>query len=406
VPAELDELVLWATAREPQERPKDARVMLDQLMETQSLLATALPTATSAVQRTMVLPTAMAAASSDGATMVLNPATATTTAPAPSVTSNTSELASEAKKRRGRGWWLFVFVLLLAGLAGGTGWFFNAGPGSQNAIPNVSELSFGDASALLTEEGFTVNPTPGSINHPTIAPELTVGTDPAIGEVIDKGASITVLLSAGPEQLPVPQLAGLAEDAAVQAITDNRFTVSTEEPIRQFDAAIAAGTVISALDEAGNDLPVGATYSDQRPIRLIVSAGAIPDVFGDSVDDATQTLADAGLNASPGAEEYNEEVAEGNVIGIDTSGLDRGVVRQGDPVLLTLSRGPAPVTIPVLQDETRDSAIEILEGLGLKASYNPMFSLFGESTVTGTSPEPGTSVAKGSTVNLFLQLFG
>ena len=35
-PAELDELVLWATARDPEERPRDARVMLDQLRDTES----------------------------------------------------------------------------------------------------------------------------------------------------------------------------------------------------------------------------------------------------------------------------------------------------------------------------------------------------------------------------------
>ena len=405
VPAELDELVLWATARNPEERPKDARVMLDQLLETQSLLATALPTGATTPQRTMVLPTAMAAAPSNSATVVLNPAAAAPTAVAP-VSSNTSELESESKKRRGRGWWLFVLVLLLAGLAGGTGWYFNAGPGSQNSIPDVTQLSFEDASARLVADGFTVNPTPGTVFHPTISPDLTVGTDPATGEIIDKGDTVTVLLSSGPEQLPAPTLAGLTEDAAAQAIVDNRFTVSSEEPIRQFDSEIAEGTVLAALDETGNDLPPGTLYSDQRAIRLVVSAGALPDVFNLSVDDATNTLADVGLNASPGAEEYHEEVAEGNVISIDTSGNPGDVVRQNDSVLLTLSRGPAPVTIPVLEDETRDSAIAILEGLGLKASYNPMFSLFGESTVTGTNPEPGTSVPKGSTVNLFLQLFG
>src|SRR5690606_17133026 len=33
VPAELDELVLWATARDPEERPRDAREMLERLRE-------------------------------------------------------------------------------------------------------------------------------------------------------------------------------------------------------------------------------------------------------------------------------------------------------------------------------------------------------------------------------------
>src|SRR6187402_3485600 len=59
VPVELDELVLWATAREPDQRPKDARVMLDQLFETHSALMTSNPaTASTASQRTMVLPSA------------------------------------------------------------------------------------------------------------------------------------------------------------------------------------------------------------------------------------------------------------------------------------------------------------------------------------------------------------
>src|SRR6195952_1605360 len=58
VPAELDELVLWATARDPEHRPRDARAMLDQLHETESLLRTALPTGSTATQRTMLLPAA------------------------------------------------------------------------------------------------------------------------------------------------------------------------------------------------------------------------------------------------------------------------------------------------------------------------------------------------------------
>ena len=43
VPAELDELVLWATARDPEHRPRDARTMLDQLHDTEALIKTALP---------------------------------------------------------------------------------------------------------------------------------------------------------------------------------------------------------------------------------------------------------------------------------------------------------------------------------------------------------------------------
>jgi beta-lactam-binding protein with PASTA domain len=139
---------------------------------------------------------------------------------------------------------------------------------------------------------------------------------------------------------------------------------------------------------------------------LIVSAGALPDVAGQSVDQATTTLADLQVTATAGAEQYHEEIPEGDVIGIDTSTNTDGIVREGGSVLLTISRGPAPVVIPNVADETRDDAVAILEELGLNVKYNPLFTPFPDSTVTGTDPVTGSSVPRGTTVNLYLQLFG
>src|ERR1700712_3658405 len=54
VPVALDELVLWSTAREPDQRPRDARAMLNEVLQIQSgqiAATTAFPAAT---QRTMV----------------------------------------------------------------------------------------------------------------------------------------------------------------------------------------------------------------------------------------------------------------------------------------------------------------------------------------------------------------
>jgi beta-lactam-binding protein with PASTA domain len=408
VPSELDDLVLWATAKEPDDRPTNARVMLDQLMATQSLLATAAATHTTAAQRTMVLPTAMPQAPQaqpDNETVVLRPAAAPRAQPA-EPSSSTSELATTATKRRSRGWWLFLVVLMLAGVAGGTGWYFGSGPGSQATVPDLSGLSVETATADLIEEGFVVSPTPGNAFHPSIEPGLVVATTPATGDVVDKGGEVTLLVSQGPEQLPVPTLAGLSEADALAQITAARFTVSGDAPIRQFDGGVPAGIVLSALDQAGADLPAGATYSDQRPIRLIVSAGPLPDVAGQPVDDATSTLEDLQITATSGAEQYHEEIPAGDVIGIDTSTNTNGIVREGGSVLLIISRGPAPVVIPDVSGESRDDAIAILDGVGLNAKYNPLFTLIPESTVTGTDPVTGSSVPRGTTVNLYLQLFG
>jgi beta-lactam-binding protein with PASTA domain len=405
VPSELDDLVLWATAKEPDNRPTNARVMLDQLMATQSILATAATSHSTSAQRTMVLPTAVAQPQADNETVVLRPAAGPR--PEPSETSSsTSELATTAKKRRTRGRWLFLVVLMLAALAGGTGWYFGSGPGSQITVPDLAGLSVDNATANLTAEGFVVSPTPGTVFHPSIEPGLIVGTTPATGDIVDKGGEVTLLVSQGPEQLPVPTLAGLNEDTALTEIVNARFTVSADPPIRQFDGGVPAGTVLGALDQAGADLPAGAVYSDQRPIRLIVSAGPLPDVAGQSVEDATDALAELQITATSGAEQYHEEIPAGDVLGIDTSTNTNGIVREGSSVLLIISRGPAPVVIPDVSGESRDDAIAILDELGLNVKYNPLFSLIPESTVTGTDPVTGSSVPKGTTVNLYLQLFG
>jgi serine/threonine protein kinase len=166
VPSELDDLVLWSTAKEPDDRPKDARVMLDQLMATQSLLATAAAPSATATQRTMVLPTAMAQPQAENDTVVLRPAAGTREKPVDRA-SSTADLSATAKKRRTRGRWLFVVVLLLAALAGGTGWYFGSGPGSQLTIPDLAGLSVEAATAELTTEGFAVSGTPGTAFHNT-----------------------------------------------------------------------------------------------------------------------------------------------------------------------------------------------------------------------------------------------
>jgi serine/threonine-protein kinase len=406
VPAELDELVLWATAKEPDERPRDARVMLDQLMATQSLLATALPTATAAVQRTMVLPTAMVAPveTSDDETVVLRPVAK----PAPVVVQNdpSAQLSAVTAKRRTKGWWIVVLVLLIAGLAGGTGWYFGSGPGAQIAVVDVANRSIDDATSVLTAQGAVVSATTEQDYDPVIEQGAVIGTSPDEGSRIQKGEEVTLIVSMGPEQLEVPGFVGASEEDATRAITEDGFTISPDPIIREFSSDVPPGVVIAALGEAGQALAAGETYSEMRPVRLVVSVGPLPDVAGMSVDEATAALTEVGLTASEGQTQFNDSISEGDVVAIDTSTNTDGIVRQGDTVLLTLSDGPAPVAIPDLEGETRSDAVSILEDLGLKASYNPAFLVFPGATVTGTDPAIGTSVPRGSTVNLYLQVFG
>jgi serine/threonine-protein kinase len=298
-----------------------------------------------------------------------------------------------------------VLVLVLAGAAGGTGWYFNSGPGSQITIPDVADTTVADATTALTDEGFVVSEKTEADTDPFIDEGKVITTDPEIGAVVVKGATVQLVLSTGPAQLEVPKLVGLSEDDALAAITDAQFTVSSDDAIRKFDSDVKKGVVLDALDADGDGLDEGDTYSEQRPIRLVVSAGALPSVKDKSVDDAIAALKDAGLGASTGEEVYDDEVDEGKVISIDREkngdGKSRSFVVGDNDVLLIVSRGPEPVTVPNVVGLSWSEAKSILQDDGFKLDYNAIADAVAPVVTVGSvSPAAGTSQPKGTTLKI------
>jgi eukaryotic-like serine/threonine-protein kinase len=398
VPAELDELVLWATARDPEQRPRDAREMLDQLRDTAASLTSALPGGATAVQKTMVLPT-LAAANPDAATQVIGRVAAPSTEP--DVADSTTALAATGKKRRRRGWWLFALVVVLAAIAGGAGWWFGSGPGSQVTIPaTIASATPEDARAALEELGLNVAAETGTTTDPQIAEGLVANTDPAIGTMINRGSTITLLLSVGPQPLPLPPLVGMQEEEALAAIEGQFTLASTEYRFTENEA----GQVLDVLGADGATSIAGqAEYGEQQPLSLIVSVGPIPDVSGLSVNGAIDRLADADLVGTVGGSEFSDSIDRDLIIRAQPKG---DPVRPGDEVTLIQSLGVEQVEVPKVEGLGRDAAVAKLEALGFKVTYNPIFNAFPGATVNGSDPEAGDEVDKGSTVNLFLQIFG
>lgn len=408
VPVELDELVLWATARDPEDRPKDARALLDRLFETHSALMTASPTAATTVQRTMVMPSATPAVHTTAETQVLGSRRASTApvleAPA------AAALASTASSRRKRGWWIFGAVAVLAILAALLGWWFGAGPGSRVTLPeDLAGMTPAEATQALTELGLTVNPQQGQASSPTVEAGLVADTDPPIGTAVGRGTEVQLLISTGPKPLPVPAFAGMTEADAVAAIEAAPFTLA-DPIIRQFDGTVAQGLVIDALAADGTSLTGVAEYGELQAVTLIVSAGPLPDVTGMSPEEATQVLAGVGLTASTGPEEFSD-VPAGAVSRIDpelnADGVGR-VFRVNDSVTLIVSRGPDLVQVPDVIGDNIAAAKAELEAAGFVVEVN---SLIPEASwdnnlavVASTNPGPGEMAKRGSTVTITGQI--
>jgi serine/threonine-protein kinase len=361
VPAEWDELVLWATARDPQDRPADARTLLDQLTETNRSLQTALPAA--ATQRTMLLTTPIPVAPATDETQVLGTRGSAGTEAGPSAT---AELARRGPANRRRGWILFAAVLALAGLAAGTGWWFGAGPGARVTVADVRGDTPEAARLILEEQGVVVSDQLAEAYDLEIEAGLVAGTDPAAGETIDRDTVVTIVVSLGPEPTTVPDVVGQPEADALAALVGAGFDVG--ESILQFDPDVADGSVIVVVDAEEAALAAGAASFKGTPVRLIVSVGPIPAVRGLTVEAAQAALAARGLTGIVGgAAEFDNtgEVAQGDVLRVERT--SDAPVRPGSTLTIIVSRGQDLVDIPDVVGETIENAIAALEAAGFVA---------------------------------------
>ncbi|WP_130353136.1 Stk1 family PASTA domain-containing Ser/Thr kinase [Agromyces ramosus] len=395
VPTELDELVLWATARDPEERPNDARVMLDRLREVEpGIRASRTPLRT---QATMVIAdAAMPIGAATAETSVIGAAAVAPAAPAVALaTSDGGEdaaaLTSTAARRRRRGYWIFALVLLLTGLAAGTGWYFGAGPGALATVPETATLLPDNARQVLEAEGFEV--VDGERNDPRVPAGQVSGTDPAGGQQARRGSAVTMFVSLGPRMLPVPDVIGQPEADARAALAE--FAVA-EASAPQFSGDIAAGSVIAVLGADGN--PLGAEYPELGDVTLVVSVGSVPDVTGLPVAEAEAAITGAGLAVGRAEPEFSDEVPLDHVIAATPT---TDPVRPGDTIVLTVSKGEDLVEVPnVITGQTIAQAREQLEALGFTVASNVPSFLEGAVVASVQSPAPGERLKRGSEVTV------
>jgi len=124
----------------------------------------------------------------------------------------------------------------------------------------------------------------------------------------------------------------------------------------------------------------------------------VPGVVGLDVAQARANLEDFRLEAS--VEKTRDDAPAGEVISQKPDGGSR--VERGTTVALTVSRGPAPVTVPELVGLSLEDAEAALEdeGLVLGESTDEPSDEFDEGIITDQSPDPGDEVEDGSPVDV------
>jgi serine/threonine-protein kinase len=414
VPAYVDALVARATARDRDQRPADAGVLLHQLHRVSQALAGGVWD-DEELTADLALPPTTAPAESEPVSDDTNafeilpftppPPTQPISAephPAPVFEPQALEVppseppvqirpASSGPRRPRRGPLLLAIALALALAAGiGAYWF---GWARYTATPGVIGLTQKAAVAKLDQAGLEVR-----IGDPTYSENVpkghVVSTDPTPGaRVLDHG-TVTLTVSLGKERYAVPKLAGKTVDQAQDLLLQAHLKYGRS--FKRYDDAAPKGRVIGTDPKAGVKEPPG------FQVDLIVSKGPRPihirNWEGKSADRAIRVLQGQGLQVDASQQEYSDTVPEGFVI--TQTPIDK-VMHRGETVSLTVSRGPELVQVPGdLRGMGIDAARSALENLGFHVRIEKTDYYVGLGYVVGSEPDPGTMAPHGSTVVL------
>ncbi len=404
VPEPLDELVLWSTERSPDDRPSDAREMLERLREIERDLGI-----TPVVTRTAP----SGAVPDDGIpsgelTAVLPTTGAVATASVDEV-DNATRLRTATKRRRAKGGWLIALVLLLAALAAGVGWWFGSGPGSMVLVADVTGGTFAAAKDRLAVDALVaVEKSETSLEVP--AGEV-IRTDPGSGTPVEQDSTVDVYVSLGPAEVQLESMLGGTRDDVASYLDSVLIDVGDED--REFyterpDGAIVGVMVFPADGSAEIPCGEGCAAHEGDAATLWVSLGALPDVTGQPADQARATLTDAGLVVAEGVDEQaSEDVAAGSVIAI-TPRADGGWWRAGDATTLVVSTGPPTYPVPNVVGFTRDSAAQTLRDAGFEVNYSVLWNVWpdGLTEVTDQDPDADSYHTRGTVVTLQITATG
>lgn len=220
-----------------------------------------------------------------------------------------------------------------------------------------------------------------------------IRTDPAAGEQVDPAADpvVTVYISTGPDEITIPEVRGLAKDAAIKELEDAGLVVKSFED--DHDPDIQADRATKTDPEAGGIAAPG------DEITLYISDGKVelPELRGGTEAEARQTLVQLGLIGDPEDVETTD-ADPGTVVEQDPL---PGLVDQASIVTFKVAKAPSTVAVPNVVGKTQGQAQSDLSKAGLSANVTQQNSATVPSgTVISQNPSAGIKVAIGTTVTI------
>jgi beta-lactam-binding protein with PASTA domain len=189
--------------------------------------------------------------------------------------------------------WIWVGILLTIAVITGVGfWVANLQPGqspisSSVSVPNVVGASWSAASSALEQRD--LKPMRVEENSDDVSRGSVIRTEPGSGTAVARQQDIRVVVSLGPEQVAVPDVANQAQADAEQTLKAAGFTIGSITS--DYSTSVPQGTVL------GSDPASSTSHTKGTVVNLTVSNGLVqlPAVLQQPFTTANSTLANLGL---------------------------------------------------------------------------------------------------------------
>ena len=208
--------------------------------------------------------------------------------------------------------------------------------GSDSVIvpDNLINMSPEEAKQAVEALGLVWQLSSDQVASDTVENGKIAQVNPSPGSKVKKGQTITGTVSSGTKSVAVPDLTGMTQDQAREALAAKGLKVGSV--LTSDDASQREGLVLFSSPEAGTSVNKGESVS----ITLSSGKVTIPDTIV-GYDKSSVIAALQGLTLSVTVtEEYSEDQPAGTVIAVNPA--EGSPVAQNSNVSLTVSKGPKP----------------------------------------------------------------
>ena len=241
---------------------------------------------------------------------------------------------NKIRERIGRWIWLILMLAVVATVVGGIYQATNKTDDiSIQVIPEVTGLSVQE---LFDKVGNFWDLREAFDRLDGTQEGTILRTNPAAGQELQEGETVTYFVSQGSELQPVPvNLIGIAVSDAETLLQGANLVLG--EITEQVNEEFSNGTVVAVVT-IGQELPTGS------PVDLVVSLGPVlrtipTGLAGDTVEDAQMKLVLEGLQVEI-EDKYHDEIPAGIVISVSPESSTQ--VPRETSILLRVSLGPKP----------------------------------------------------------------